>query len=114
VSVVDQMKELTQGDGRDLSKLRLFEDIFNVAEKKVMGELEKIDNGSWDAMNVSSFVDTSIFQEGGTLLGPDEKPVSVAVHFFVVSQKYYKQTQNSLTRINSQLTCLKHQSSLLK
>ena len=49
--------------------------IFNEATTKVMDALNKIDNKS-SLSSINRFVDTSIFKEGGTLLGPDGKPVS--------------------------------------
>jgi hypothetical protein len=82
VSVVDPLLEeykksaISTAQSNDNKGINKEDRIFNQATTKVMDELNKIDNGSWDAMNVSSFVDTSIFKEGGTLLGPDGKPVS--------------------------------------
>ena len=57
------------------------ERIFNEATSKVMNELSKIDSSSWERMNLSSFIDTSIFQQVGPL-GPDGK--------IIIDERYQK------------------------
>lgn len=97
VSVADQMLKDHKGS-------IAAEKIFNEATIKVMDELDKlvkksnfVDGTSSYHNTLLDFVDPSIFEKGGTLLGTDGKPVSGCSSLFCAMTKLL-QPDNKITK----------------